>query len=57
METGLKLLCLKKLFKKKTGSKGSPSNGKLLHNEKDNIEIDNMVFSDSSEDDLLNDIP
>jgi hypothetical protein len=49
MEFSLKLLSLNKLFKKKSGSRATGSSGKKHHDQKDDVDVDNMVFSESSE--------
>lgn len=50
METGLKLLQLNRLLKNKVSGKSGGSSGKKMHDEKDILEIDKMVFSEESED-------
>jgi hypothetical protein len=51
METGLKLLQLNRLLKNKASGKSGGSSSKKVHDEKDILEIDKMVFSDEEESD------
>jgi hypothetical protein len=56
MENGLKLLTLNRMFKNKTGSKGSGSSSKKPYSKNDELEIDKMVFSDDSSNEPMQDI-